>query len=131
MAYWSGFFRNRRPCLTFLLRGVECVAIIDTGFTGCVKVSKQFAAECGLTGDSTAKYVLANGSCVTYQAAVAEIGFGDQTLKGTILFGDELEDILVGMDFLRLFELTLIVTPRHVLLVDQDTFNQDAFDEAV
>ena len=94
--------------------------IIDTGFSGFVQIPSKLAIELQLTlRATTTSMTLADNRIVTRQAS-----YGIAILKGHpeggVFYLDEtFPHILLGMDFLRIFERSLLVSAcKTVRLVD-------------
>lgn len=115
------------PCLKFHLCGVahdpprlEFEAIIDTGFSGFIQLPMQHAFSLKLPLEGTSSYVLADGSRGTSLTALAHTTFGGTTVLGVVSLTPGSLNILVGMDFLRRFNLGLIMTKGTIVLSDEN-----------
>lgn len=128
MASKLGHFDDQgNACLKFSLCGVahkepglEFTGIIDTGFTGFIQIPIQNAFALKLPLDGTVKATLADGSASTCLTGLAKVTFEGVTTVGTVMLEFNGQDILIGMDFLRVFKLSLIVAKGAVLILDED-----------
>ncbi|MBX3656070.1 MAG: hypothetical protein KF686_17940 [Ramlibacter sp.] len=128
MPVLPGFFDGKQPCIRMQVSGTqgspeEISAVIDTGFNGFLMMSArqadihQFEA-----GPSTAA-TLADGSRIALQTALARIGFAGRTHQGVVTLAPAHVSInLVGIDFLRRFNLALVMTHEQVWLMDEPDF---------
>jgi predicted aspartyl protease len=114
-------------CLTFHLcgvahtpPGVEYTGIIDTGFTGFVSLPLQYAFALALPLLGTASITLADGKSVTCFTALGTATVVDVTMPGVVILSPESQDILVGMDFLRKFKMSLVLAKEMVVLLEDD-----------
>lgn len=127
-----GYFDNLgNACVKFHLcgvnhaaPGVEFSGIIDTGFTGFLQLPIQHAFQLALPLHGTASATLADGSQTTCLTALAQTTFDGQMYVGAVMLEPQSQDILVGMDFLRRFKLSLIVAKGVVMLLDEDWVEQ-------
>jgi predicted aspartyl protease len=94
-------------------------AVIDTGFSGFVALPLLEMIPLGLVTQGAANVMLGDGSVVPNLVAAGSVTFGGQTESGTILLDETSTDVLVGMAFLREFNLALILTSTVVLLYHQ------------
>ena len=92
--------------------GVEFEAIIDTGFTGFIQLPLSEALSLSLPLEGTNSVTLADGSALVMLTALAQVTLLGRTEVGVILLSMSSNDILVGMDFLRRFERTLVVSKK-------------------
>lgn len=72
----------------------------------------------GLPLQGTTSIILADGTKHTRLCAVAEAHLSDRTKSGIVILEESAQDVLIGMDFLRAFKLTLVVGNGRVLLYD-------------
>jgi predicted aspartyl protease len=128
MKHGAGYFDpNGNPCLKFHLcginhppPGIEFTGIIDTGFTGCLHVPMQHAFALGLPLHGTAAYSLANDSKMMCLLTQGMVTFAGETLGIVVSLEHESKDILIGMDFLRRFGLSLMVGQTAIHLFDAE-----------
>lgn len=94
--------------------------IIDTGFFGFVQIPKRIAADLQLTlRTTTTSMTLADNRTVPRQASFGIALLNGRPEGGMFYLDENFPYILIGMDFLRIFEQTLIVSARStVRLVD-------------
>lgn len=98
----------------------EYSAIIDTGFSGFVAMPQVEMIPLGLTTESAAASVmLGNGDIIYNLVATAMVSIPGREESGSILLDETTNDLLVGMAFLRKFELALILTDSAVILHDR------------
>ena len=101
--------------------GVEFEAIIDTGFTGFIQLPLSVAISLSLPLEGTNSVTLADGSSLVMLTALAKVTLLSRTEIGVVLLSMSSKDILVGMDFLRRFERTLVVSKKiGVALLEED-----------
>lgn len=134
----SGFFdKVGNACIKISVAGaiaqtgIEFDAIIDTGFTGFLSIPTLRALPIGLILTSTTQVTLADGTTKGRYLAggvVHILGEEQSTLTkaGLIVLEETGADVLVGMDFLRGFGLSLGVSSKHVLLFDQEWLDRNA-----
>ena len=115
-------------CFKFNLRGVrhedpgpEFTGILDTGFTGFIHLPIQHALSLRLPLEGTQNVSLADGSSQVLLTALARATIAQRTEEGVALLSFTSEDILLGMDFLRRFERTLVVSRKAgIVLIEED-----------
>jgi len=130
----TGYFdKLGNPCIKFHLNGVyhqkpgiEYEAVIDTGFTGFISLPITTAFTLGLPLYGTASPTLADGTQSTCITAQGKATFSGQTKIGVVVLQASSQEILLGMDFLRQFHLSLVVTNKQILLLDEDWINKVA-----
>ncbi len=122
---WLGHFDDQgNACLKFHFRGarhehpgVELTGIIDTGFTGFLQLPLDVAIRLALPLAGTATVTLADGSSGGKVMAEGIATFRDQSLVGSVVLEPSSPDILIGMDFLRTFDRSLVITHELVGLI--------------
>jgi len=87
----------------------KATAIVDTGFTGFLLLPILAAFPAGLILHTMFDITLADGSTQTKLACLGGIRFDGQSQPGLILVEEQGTEVLVGMEFLKSFSLTLIV----------------------
>jgi predicted aspartyl protease len=104
----------------------KMTAMVDTGFSGFLLLPILEAFPVGLILSGTTSIELADGSKQNKLTCLGEIHFGGMKKVGLIIIEWENTDILVGMDFLRKFEKTLIVDPvnKKVILFPASMFTK-------
>jgi predicted aspartyl protease len=118
------------PTLKISIYGVleqakkEFEAIVDTGFSGFLSmpIVEAFPLALVLTGTTTT--ILADGSQSFKFTALGHVKIGDQDEVGVILLNTGQSDVLVGMEFLRVFKRTLLISHRGFVLVDTETMEK-------
>jgi predicted aspartyl protease len=105
----SGVIRQERPFVPIMVGwrlGVqEHAAIIDTGFTGDLKLSAEKAAEIGLEFTHTQTVKLANGQTHDMPASIAHVSLDGGTKIATALIAPG--DTIIGVGLLTKFKFTL------------------------
>ena len=130
--------KQGNACLKFNLRGVrhsepgpEFTGIIDTGFTGFLQIPIAVAMALALPLEGTVGVTLADGSQsikLTAQA-IATVSVLDTRLPpqlGIVVLETASDQILIGMEFLRQFNLGLLLAKDTVLLFPQEKENPKA-----
>ena len=82
-------------------------AILDTGFTGFLLLPIAVAFPIGLVLHSLTEITLADGSTQNKLVCRGGIHFEGQSQPGIILVEDQGTEALVGIEFLKTFELLL------------------------
>src|SRR3989344_6849747 len=89
-------------------RGVqEITAIIDTGFSGELKVPPKMIAELGLEVTHVQPVLLANGASATMRASVAFVAMEGETKEVNVLISEG--RAVLGGGLLKMFGYKLIV----------------------
>jgi predicted aspartyl protease len=86
-------------------------AIVDTGFTGFLMLPILTAFPIGLILHSLMDITLADGSIQNKLTCRGGVHFDGQTRPGLIILEEQGTEVLVGIEFLKSFGLTLIVDP--------------------
>lgn len=95
--------------------------IVDTGFSGFVALPLIEMIPLGLsTGTAAASVMLGNGEIIYNLVAQGSVTLNGISKAGSILLDETTTDVLVGMAFLRTFELALILTDTTVVLHDRE-----------
>ncbi len=125
------FDKSGNACLEFHLcgtkhdePGVEYSGIIDTGFTGFIQLPLQHAFSLGLPSESTVTVQYADGSKSVCLTALAKVTFADKLETGVVILAPNANDILIGMDFLRRFNLGLFVSKKKVVVIPEDALEE-------
>lgn len=127
MTAWTGYLDNAgSPRLKITLRGVwegvnqELDAIVDTGFTGFLSMPMVDAFPLGLVLYGTTTTILADGSTSYKLMAVGTASVGQESNVGIVLLnmGSGPSAVLLGMEFLRIFNKSLFLIKDTVILVD-------------
>jgi len=85
--------------------------LIDTGFTGFLSIPLLQAFPVGLVLSGTMSLELANGAVETKLTCLGIARLNGVELAGVIVIENESNQVLLGMDFLRIFGLKLLVCP--------------------
>jgi predicted aspartyl protease len=120
------------PTLKISIYGVleeakkEFEAVVDTGFSGFLSmpIVEAFPLALVLTGTTTT--ILADGSQSFKFTALGHVKIADQDEAGVILLNTGPSDVLGGMEFLRVFKRTLILSHQGFVLMDTEAM-QKAF----
>lgn len=125
MLVTTGFFDSgSNPCLKLTISGIftntpqEFEGIIDTGFTGFISMPMIKAFPLGLVLSGTTNVTLADGNSYTKLLAMGYagiMGLPKQEIGAVILEWSN-TDILLGMDFLRKFKLSLHISNNRIEL---------------
>lgn len=127
MTAWTGSLDSAgSPRLKIILRGVwqgveqELDAIVDTGFTGFLSMPMVDAFPLGLVLYGTTTTILADGSTSYKLMAVGTACVGTESKVGIVLLnmGSGPSAVLIGMEFLRIFNKSLFLIKDAVILVD-------------
>ena len=100
--------------------------MVDTGFSGFLSMPYVKAFPLGLSLVSTTNVILADGAQHAKLVAIATVRLSEQetTFKaGPCLLEASSDTALVGMEFLRKFDLSLLVHEKTVALVDSEDIN--------
>ena len=81
------------------------------------------AVPLGLELDGLNTYTLADGSQHQWPTATAQVEFGSHAREISIALAYYGGDILVGMNFLEEFDLSLVIHQGRVFLVDEEDFD--------
>lgn len=113
------------PCINFHICGVkhdvpglEYSGIVDTGFSGFLQVPLSVALSLGLPLEGTGASVLADGKTETHLTALGKVTLAGETLVGLVSIAPDDASILIGMDFLRVFQKNLLIGKDIVFLPD-------------
>ena len=127
----KGYFDQQgTPCLKVSLcgifnsDGIEIEAIIDTGFTGFISIPLIEAFPVGLPLFGTTTVTFADGSTGNKLTALGTIAIGDRREKGIVILEENASDVLLGMDFLRRFKASLVITKDSIALLEHDWLDQ-------
>jgi len=125
------FDDDGNPCILCHIRGIkhshpglEYVGIIDTGFSGFIKLPMDVGIRLSLPLEGIQFGTLADESQIKMLTASADVTVGEETKTGTALLSWTSGPILVGMKFLRMFERALFISESAgVMLVEETSIN--------
>ena len=109
--------------------GVEHTGIIDTGFTGFLQLPLGVAFELALPLEGTTSVMLADGSTATKLTAAARATVCEQSRVGIVILEPAAPEILIGMEFLRRFDVALFVTRDLVGIVSEEDLRRAGISE--
>ena len=90
----------------------QFTAMVDTGFSGFLLLPILSAFPVGLLLQGTMRITLADGSTQTKLTCLGSIHFDGKEDVGVIVIEPQNTQVLVGMEFLRIFNLRLTVEPN-------------------
>ncbi len=95
-------------------------AVIDTGFTGFVQVPVLLAQGVGLTPRTVTETQYPDGRIDTIPLAWGRISLGSEAREGFVHMQRGSDEVIIGVEFLRLFRkiLVLSATDGTLLLID-------------
>jgi predicted aspartyl protease len=95
-------------------------AVLDTGFTGFVQLPETRAQELGLAPRTTSETQYADGRIDIVPLAWGKVTLGAAAQEGLVHLQHGSDEIIAGVEFLRLFRKTLVlsIADGTVLLVD-------------
>lgn len=113
----TGYLANGEPFIEIGLAGAltpppkKLACLIDTGFTGFLSIPLVDALPFGLILSGTTSVVFANGTTEFRLTCLGVASIDGQTKAGVITLEPQGTNVLLGMDFLRVFGLQLRVDP--------------------
>lgn len=134
-----GYINNSgRPAIKISLCGAfpglrsEFEAVIDTGFTGFVSMPLLEAFPLGLPLVGATSIVLADGNTHARYTAICSAFLGQEQRAGIVILEPSSQDLLVGMEFVKNFQKTLVVCEDRKIVVLIDNRDMEEFlDRAV
>lgn len=110
-----GIKRNNQLCVSLNIAGTqghpaEVVVAVDTGFSGFLSLPFSLAEPHGLEAAGSTMATFANGSRQVMPLARVNVGFATCTRPGVALVTQSDSHPLIGLAFLRVFDLTLVAT---------------------
>jgi len=126
MPPWIGYFASGgSPALKIRVSGpfsdpIEYEAVLDTGFTGFLSLPLVEAIRLGLILHGTTKVSYADASENYRLTARGQVEIEDHEKIGVIILEPSTNELLLGMDFSRLFQRALLVSKDGVALVEEE-----------
>lgn len=118
------------PCLKLSLygaknpnNGLECDGLIDTGFSRFIQLPFEIACALGVPLDGINTFTLASGEKINMLMALVKAEFAGKNKIGIASISAS-NEILIGMEFLRLFDMSLLVGKNAISLVDEKIINE-------
>lgn len=97
----------------------EIEAVLDTGFNGFVSMPAALATQLQFKPSrSAAKVEMADGSVGSKPLAEAIVTLDSRNREGPVIIERKGNDVLLGMEFLKAFGLSLYLTPDAAVLFD-------------
>ena len=116
---------SRSPVVTIAVSAPSAAstsfdAVIDTGFTGFVQVPEPHAQELGLTPRTASEMQYPDGRIESIPLAWGRVALAGEVQEGFVHIQHGSDEVIVGVEFLRLFRKTLVVSIADgtVLLID-------------
>jgi clan AA aspartic protease len=131
MPIWPGYFDRAKPCIDIVVVGGSgspgvVSAVVDTGFSGFIHMPESLAALHAPQPLTTTTGTLADGRRVVFRTALVEVRFAKRSAQGAALLVPSEGPCLIGIDFLRKFQMTLVMTNRQLWLMDEAQFEDIA-----
>jgi predicted aspartyl protease len=104
--------------------GIELEAIIDTGFSGFLSIPLLQAFPIGLPLYGTTTVQFADGSTGNKLTAMGTLMVGSVQRTGVVILQETQADALLGMDFIRRFNVALVMTKSAIALLDHDWWDK-------
>lgn len=119
---WRGSRHAKHPCIDLTIAGTaghpcDLAPTVDTGFSGFLLLPKSLAEPHQLAPIGSTKAKLADGSSCDMPVSLVNVGFAGRTRAGSATIAQKDCHPLVGLDFLRIFELTLVIDNRSLCLL--------------
>lgn len=117
----KGIIHNNRPLIRLTVGwklGVqEIIALVDTGFTGELKISSEKASELGLQTTHTERVILADENEVYMQGSLAVVSLEGIANVVNVLISKGIP--IIGMNFLRRYGYILNMNVKQDSLILQ------------
>ncbi|HLC63736.1 MAG TPA: hypothetical protein VJK25_00100 [Patescibacteria group bacterium] len=117
----KGTVHNNRPLISLIVGwklGVqEIIALVDTGFTGELKISPEKVRELGLQTTHTEKVTLADENIVDMEASLALVSMEGITNVVNVLIAKGIP--IIGVGLLRRFRYALNMDVKYNALILQ------------
>jgi predicted aspartyl protease len=104
--------------------GIELESIIDTGFSGFLSMPIIQAFPIGLALSGTTTLQFADGSKGSKLLALGMLQVGAVQKMGTVILQEGPASVLIGMDFIRTFNIALIMQKTSIFLLDHAWLDQ-------
>lgn len=118
----NGIIHNNRPLMKIVIAGIDAqnvqdpTVLVDTGFTGDLKVSGETAQNLRLTPTGVEYVTVGHGQNVPMLTALALVALSSTTRLVNVLIADG--DQAVGIGLLKKFSFKLFVnTPLNIISV--------------
>lgn len=111
-------------CGLFNPAGIELEAVIDTGFSGFLSMPLIQAFPVGLTLCGTTTVQFADGTTGNKLLAMGAVVVGSITKSGVIILQESPCSVLLGMDFIRTFNIAMVMTKSDIALFDHDWWDK-------
>lgn len=128
MPAWSGRFEGHSPRIDVTIAGTqghpECMTgTLDTGFSGFLLMHVGAAQPHGLEARGTTYGNLADGKRTPFMLAFAQVGFANVSRRGVVALSPLPCETLIGISFLRTFDLALVIDHKNICLVSASSVN--------
>lgn len=113
----TGYFNaNQDPCIDIEVSNPldwkqKLCCLIDTGFTGFLSIPMFTAFPIGLLLSGTMRLTLADGSTQFRLTCLGKANLDGEAQVGVIIIEPSSDQVLLGMDFPRKFNMQLVVDP--------------------
>lgn len=120
----QGFYREDTPYFRLRVWGedpslaMDVEAVLDTGFSGFVMIPNFVALRIGLRSPAATEVTMADGKRSPASVARGIASIGDRDHEGLIIVGENPEEILIGIEFIRAFNLFIVLTPQSVQMLE-------------
>jgi clan AA aspartic protease len=114
----TGNFQAGRPQFVVQIEGPaaslggDYSVILDTGFDGFACMPSEIGIDLGITRESMAEVVLADGQVVQLPTAECTVFIENKEASGMAYLAPTMSDVLLGVEFLERMNLRLIVDPK-------------------
>ena len=125
MSVWNGRFDSKgNPCISLSVSGdsgspLVLEAIIDTGFSGFLMMPVFQALPLGMPPVGTTIASLADGAKIPTMMVYGKVEFAGRSAMGPVILPNDNVLVLVGLGFLRRFELAMVISSQQIALLDE------------